>query len=256
MNNKPKILLFDVENAPNTAYIWGLWQETTSSEMVEMPWHMLCWAAKWLGEKEVYSSALVDFPKNYKRDREDDKLILKKLWKLLDEADIVIAHNGKQFDVRKANARFVMNDMPPPSPFKVIDTLLEARKYFFFTSNKLNDLGKYLKVGQKVETGGFKLWKQCMSGDLNAWKRMVTYCKNDVVLLEKIYLKLRPFMEQHPNINIYTDNSNPKCTKCGSEHVKKEGFYYTNVNKYQRFSCLDCFGWFRGKTNLRTKEKK
>jgi hypothetical protein len=255
MNNEPKILLFDIENSPNTAYIWGLWQETTSSEMVEMPWFMLCWAAKWLGEKKIYSSALVDFPKNYKKNSEDDKMILQTLWNLLDEADIVIAHNGKSFDVRKANARFVMNRMPPPSPYKVVDTLLEARKYFFFTSNKLNDLGKYLGCGEKVETGGFKLWKQCMAGDLKAWERMVRYCKNDVVLLEKIYLKLRPYMATHPNINIYTDNNSPQCPKCASKNVKKEGFAYTDVSKYQRYSCLDCKGWFRGRENLRKKIK-
>jgi hypothetical protein len=251
----PKILLMDIENAPNTAYIWGLWQETTSSEMVDMPWFMLCWAAKWLGEKRVLSSSLVDFPKNYKHNPEDDKLILQNLWKLLDEADIVIAHNGKNFDVRKANARFIMNKMPPPSPYKVIDTLLEARKYFFFTSNKLNDLGKYLNCGQKVETGGFKLWKQCMVGDLKAWEKMVTYCKNDVVLLEKIYLKLRPYMETHPNLNIYVSNENQKCPKCGSEKIKKEGFSYTALSKFQRYSCLDCKGWFRDNFNLKKKTK-
>jgi len=255
MNDKPRILLFDVENAPNTAYIWGLWQETTSAEMVDMPWFMLCWAAKFLGEKEIYSSALIAFSKNYKRDKEDDKLILQKLWKLLDEADIVIGHNCKNFDIRKANARFVMNNMPPPSPYKAIDTLIEARKYFFFTSNKLNDLGKYLKVGQKVETGGFKLWKQCMMGDIKAWEKMVRYCKNDVVLLEKIYLKLRPFMTTHPNLNIYVNNSNPQCPKCSSNHVKKEGFSYTNVAKYQQYSCKDCMGWFRGRENLNKKGK-
>jgi hypothetical protein len=255
MTNEPKILLFDIENAPNSAFIWGLYQEVLSQDMLDQNWFMLCWSAKWLGEKEIYSSALVDFPKNYKKNPEDDKLILQKLWKLLDEADIVIAHNGKQFDVRKSNARFIINKMPPPSPYKVIDTLLEARKHFFFTSNKLNDLGKYLGCGEKVETGGFKLWKQCMDGDLNAWKKMVTYCKNDILLLEKIYLKMRPFMTSHPNLNIYTNNDDPKCPKCGSNHIAKEGYSYTDVCKYQRYSCKDCNGWFRGRENLNKKSK-
>jgi len=254
MPNEPKILLFDIENAPNTAYIWGLWQEVISQDMLDQNWFMLCWSAKWLGQKEIYSSSLVDFPQNYKKNKEDDSLILKKLWKLLDEADIVVAHNGKQFDVRKANARFIMNGMKPPSPYKVIDTLIEARKHFFFTSNKLNDLGKYLKVGQKVETGGFKLWKQCMDGDLKAWAKMVQYCKNDIVLLEKIYLKLRPYMTTHPNLGVYTDNSNPTCPKCGSEKITKEGYSYTEVAKYQRYACRSCGGWFRGRENLKNKE--
>jgi len=243
--NKPKILLFDIENAPNTAYIWSLWMETTSEEMLDRSWFVLCWSAKWLGEKKIYSSALTDFPKTYKKDPENDKLVLEQLWHLLDEADIVVGHNAKAFDVRKVNARFVMNDMLPPSPYKVVDTLLAARQYFFFTSNKLTDLGKYLKVGEKIDTGGFKLWKQCMIGNREAWKKMVDYCKNDIVLLEKVYLKLRPFIANHPNINIYINNEDDKCPKCGSNHVAKEGFAYTAINKYQRFSCKDCGGWFR-----------
>jgi hypothetical protein len=223
--------------------------------MLSENWYMLCWSAKWLGEKEIFSSALPDFKSYYKQNPENDKMILQKLWKLLDAADIVIGHNARQFDVRKSNARFIINKMPPPSPFKVVDTLLEARKYFYFTSNKLNDLGKYLGCGEKVETGGFKLWKQCMAGDLKAWERMVRYCKNDVILLEKIYLKMRPYMTTHPNINVYANNTQPQCPKCSSTNVKKEGFDYTNVAQYQRFSCKDCFGWFRGRENLKKKEK-
>jgi transposase-like protein len=76
-----------------------------------------------------------------------------------------------------------------------------------------------------------------------------------VVLLEKIYLKLRPFMVTHPNLNIYVNNNNPQCPKCSSNHVKKEGFSYTDVSKFQRYSCLDCKGWFRGRENLNKRGK-
>lgn len=253
--NKPRILLFDIENAPNTAYIWSLYQEVLSESMLDSAWYILCWSAKWLGESKIYSSALIDFPQAFKKNPENDKLVLQKLWTLLDEADIVIAHNGKAFDVRKVNARFVMNGMLPPSPYKVVDTLLAARQYFFFTSNKLDDLGKYLKVGEKVDTGGFKLWKQCMMGNKTAWKKMVKYCKNDITLLEKVYLKLRPFIQNHPNLTVYDENDSHQCPKCNSDNLKKEGFFYTDVCKYQRYSCKDCGGWSRGRKNLRVKSK-
>lgn len=252
--NKPKILLFDIENSPSSAYIWSLYTEVISESMIENSWYMLCWAAKWLGEDKVYSSALIDFPKEYKKNKENDKLILQKLWKLLDEADIIVAHNGKKFDVRKVNARFIMNNFPPPSPYKVVDTLQAARQYFYFTSNRLDDLGKYLGVGEKLDTGGFKLWKQCMSGDKKAWKKMVDYCKNDIILLENVYLKLRPFIENHPSLTVYMNEEEHNCPKCGSEKVVKEGFSYTNACQYQRYSCKDCHGWSRGKTNLKKKE--
>lgn len=253
--SEPKILIMDIENTPNVAYMWGLYQELTSADMIDCPWYMLCWAAKWLGEKEVISSALIDFPKEYKKNPENDKLILQKLWKLLDEADIVVGHNMKAFDVRKANARFIMNGMLPPSPYKVIDTLLAARQYFFFTSNKLNDLSKYLQLGEKVDTGGFQLWKDCMAGKKEAWKKMVTYCKNDIILTEKVYLKLRPFIQNHPNLTVYQNMDEGKCPKCNSTKIRKEGFAYTDACKYQRYSCISCGSWHRGRKNLKEKIK-
>ena len=178
-----KILFFDIETAPCKAYIWSLWQEVTSADFIEQDWYILCWSAKWLGEKKI----LHDFLPNhalYKKDPTNDKEILETLWKLLDEADIVVAHNGEKFDKRKVNTRFIINGMKPPSPYRMIDTRIAAKRYFAFTSNRLNDLGKFLHLGKKVDTGGFSLWKQCLAGDLNAWKRMVKYCDGDITLLE------------------------------------------------------------------------
>jgi len=244
-----KILFFDIETAPNIAYIWGLWTETRSMNFVEQSWYTLCWCAKWIDEKKVYSSALPDF-KSYKRNPESDKEVMKALWDLLNEADIVIAHNAIKFDVKKVNARFIINGMNPPSPYKVIDTLRVARRYFAFTSNKLNDLGVFLKLGKKLETGGFDLWKKCLRGDKKAWNRMVKYCKTDVTLLEKIYKKLRPYISHHPNLSVYTDDPGAKCPKCDSDKLVKEGVAHTNAGQYQRYSCKDCGGWCRGKKNL------
>lgn len=252
----PKILILDIENAPNTAYIWSLWTEVVSEEMLDKPWYLLCWSAKWLGEKQIFSSSLIDFPESYAKNPENDKLVLQKLWKLLDEADIICGHNIVSFDCRKINARFIMNGMKPPSPYKTIDTLLAARKHFFFTSNKLNDLGKYLKVGEKVDTGGFKLWRQCMLGNKTAWRKMVKYCRHDISLTEKVYLKLRPYIEQHPNLNLYSDEFRENCPKCGSNKTKKKGFAYTVAGKYQQYQCNDCGGWFKLGKNLRPKAKK
>jgi len=249
--NKPRILIVDIENSPNLAYIWQLKTEYVNETMVTMPWYMLCWCAKWYGEKKIMSSALIDFPKEYKKDSQCEKKILEKLWYLLDEADIVIGHNVDGFDCKKINACFIMNNILPPSPYRTIDTLKVARKHFLFTSNKLNSLVKYFKIGAKVETGGFKLWEQCMQGNKKAWKKMVQYCKYDVVLSEKVYDKLLPFITNHPNLAVYDDdNPNPSCPKCNSKDIIKEGFAYTNAGKYQQYSCNSCGGWSRGKKNL------
>lgn len=242
-----KVLLFDIETAPSKAYIWGLWQETKSYSFIETDWFVLCWSAKWLGSKEIISSSL-PVHKGYKDNPENDKPLLEALWKLLDEADVVIAHNGRKFDRKKVNARFLIHGMPPPSPYVVIDTLEVARREFAFTSNRLNDLGIMLGVGKKVDTGGFGLWKKCLEGDLKAWERMTKYCNGDISLLEAVYFKLRPYIKNHPNLGIDSDRC--ACPKCGSGKIQYRGYMYSNSGKYKRFQCQVCGGWGRDRVNL------
>ena len=242
-----KILIFDIETAPSKGFIWSLWQEIKNYSFIDRDWYILCWAAKWLDSKEIISSALTDF-KEYKTNPENDKQVLLKLRNLLDEADVVIAHNGVNFDRKKVNARFIYHGITPPSPYRMIDTLTICRKEFAFTSNRLNDVGQFLKLGKKLDTGGFQLWKNCLAGDIKAWGKMVKYCKRDIQLLEKVYLALRPFISQHPNINLEIDR--PACPKCGSDQVAFRGYVFTSVSKFRRFRCSCCGGWSRMRINI------
>lgn len=237
-----KILYFDIETAPTLGHVWGLYEQNVIA--VEKDWYMLCWAAKWSGSREVITAALPDFPL-YKKDKENDREVVKALWKLLDEADIVIAQNGDGFDIKKANARFIQHGLLPPTPYKTVDTLKVARRYFKFDSNKLNDLGKYLGVGQKIQTGGFTLWKGCLQGDLKAWKKMIRYNVQDVILLEDVYLKLRPWMTTHPNLNLYR-HSVYNCPNCGSNQTEKRGLVHTRASSQQRYHCRSCGAWSQG----------
>ena len=251
-------LVFDIENSPSMAYIWGLWQETRSTDFIKEDWYVMSWAAKWLGEDEKMCMALPDY-EGFAKDPRDDKALLTDLWHLLNEADIVIAHNGKKFDCRKINARFIINGMTPPSPYKIVDTLLEARRNFAFTSNKLSDLAKYLKVRQKIVNSGFQLWKDCMDGDLNAWALMKEYNVGDIDALEDIYYKLLPYMASHPNMGIYTNDDIEVCAACGSADISKQGGdkgSYTNLSKFPMYRCNDCGGWSRGRKSMLDQEKR
>lgn len=241
---KPKILLFDIETAPSLGWVWAKW-ETDVIDFKE-DWYLLCFAAKWLNGK-MLTYALPDF-RGYKKNPENDQLLVTELWKLFDEADILIAHNGDQFDIKKANARFAYYKLPPPSPYKTIDTLKAARKYFNFTSNKLDDLGKYLGYGRKLTHTGFALWQGCMKGDKKSWKQMLEYNKRDVVLLEQIYLHFRPWITTHANVGIYSDR--PVCPKCSSPKIQSRGYSINNSTRYQRFQCQNCGGWNRSPVNL------
>ena len=229
--SKVKLLFYDVETAPNLSYTWGKWEQNVIE--FERDWYILSFAYKWRGGKTKVV-ALPDFPR-YKRDKKDDKYLIRELWKLFNEATITVAHNNKTFDNKKANTRFIQLGLPPPAPYKVFDTLPIVRKYFKFDSNKLDDLGRYLGIGRKVETGGYVLWRECLRGNMKAWRKMKKYNATDVDLLERLYLKLLPWVQE-----VQTREG---CPKCGSSELQKRGYRFTVGMRYQRLQCKSCGGW-------------
>jgi hypothetical protein len=190
----------------------------------------------------------------------DDKLLLSKLWDILDEADIVVAQNGKAFDIKKINARMLMSGLGPYSPIKIIDTMLIAKHTFGFTSNKLAWLSDHLTDSKKLlhkEFPGFELWAECLKDNPKAWKAMKEYNVIDTIATEKLYLKLRPWMENHPNVAAYVDSEEHLCPKCGSAKLGKRGKALTQSGEYVRYCCIECGGWSRTRytTNSNGKRK-
>lgn len=251
----PRVLLIDIETKPLLAYVWGLWENNVSLDQIHKDWSILSWSAKWLNDKPN-KIMYADLRKSTNLD--DDKKILKQVWKLLDEADIIITQNGKAFDHKKLNARFVMHGMQPPSTYKIIDTMLIAKKHFAFTSNKLEYMSdklctKYKKL-KHAKFPGFSMWLECMKGNKAAWREMEKYNKHDVLALEELYYKLIPW-DDSINFNLYTDDESMTCS-CGHKKFKKRGYHYTSAGKYQRFKCTRCGKETRSKQNLFSKEKK
>lgn len=240
---EPKILLLDIETSPNLGYTWGKWEQNVIENVKD--WYILSFAYKWLGEKTVHAYSLPDFG-IYKKDPEDDDSICSKLWELLQESDIVVAHNGDSFDIKKINARLLINEYVPNSPYRTIDTKKVAKKYFKFDSNKLDELGRQLGIGRKMHHTGFELWKGCMSGDRKSWKTMVEYNKQDIVLLEKVFMRLRPWMNNFPIVR----SDNGCCRNCEGAHQQKRGFSYTRTGIIQRLQCVDCGAWNLGERRL------
>lgn len=233
---KARVLLYDIETTPNLAYVWGKYQQDVIA--YESEWHILCFAYKWLGEKRTHVVALPDFPL-YKKDKHNDLEVVKKLHELFNEADVIIAHNGDSFDQKKVHARFMVHKLGPPSPYRQIDTKKVARKYANFNSNKLDDLGRVLGLGQKLQTGGFSLWLGCMNGVQAAWNTMKRYNKQDVVLLEQVYLELRPWIKNHPAMNLM-EGKLDGCPNCGGTNLHKNGVYHNKVTTVQVWHCNDC----------------
>lgn len=229
-----KILLLDIETAPNQAYVWGLWDQNIGLSQIISPSYTLCWAAKWYQQEEVFFDSI---------HRNDKATMLKNIWNLLDECDAVVHYNGIKFDIPVLNHEFLVCGMPPPSPYKQIDLLKTVKGQLRLPSNKLDYVSKILGIGQKVKTD-FDLWVDVMAGKPAAWKVMETYNIQDVNLLEKAYDRLKPWIKNHPNQNLYT-NGGHVCPNCGGSHLHKRGVSYTISGKYQRYVCLDCRAWSR-----------
>ena len=247
----PKILYYDLETAPNMSYVWGHYEQNVIEHVQE--WYILCISYMWEDEMIPRCVALPDDKKAYKADPENDRVVVQALWDLMNEADIAIAHNGDKFDMRKANSRFLYHRLGPPSPPKQIDTLKAARRWFKFNSNRLGDLGVHLGVGEKEEHDGFSTWAGCMRGDPEAWATMVEYAKGDVTLLRDVYIALRPWMTNHPNLNVYGGIN--KCPICGSDQLQKRGTRVANTYTYQRYHCGNCGAWPKARLSMREIDK-
>jgi len=252
---KPKILLLDIETAPILGYVWGLWENNLGLNQIKNDWYVLAWSAKWLDDP---ASKIMYQDQRNAKNIEDDKNLLKGIWKLLDEADIVISQNGKSFDEKKLNARFIIHGFKPPSSFKHVDTKRIASKRFAFTSNKLeyltDKLCKKYKKSKHAKFSGFDLWTQCLAGNKAAWKEMEHYNKQDVLSLEELYKALQPW-DNSINFNLYTEAPTTLCA-CGSSKFHKNGYCYSSRGKYQRYSCAKCGAEMKGSANLLSKDKK
>jgi hypothetical protein len=249
----PKVLVFDIETSPLKAYVWqkSVWNSNVTEDQVLSEWFMLCWSAKWLLDPEIMTDRLT--AKEAKN--EDDGRIVASLWTLLNEADIVIAHNGDRFDVPNMNTRFIVNKLPPTSPYQTIDTVTIARRQFGFTHNNLNALARVFGFKSKDEVT-FDLWKRCVDGDDEALQKMQKYNTGDVRLLEEIYMKIRPWIHAHPNLGLYTESDEPVCSNCGSTHITKtDRYYYTQTGKYELYNC-ECGAYIRVRTSSVPKGKK
>jgi len=253
---KAKILILDIETSPCLAYYWKRWKENISEVQAVSESFILTYSAKWFGDSEI----LFDYLSVDETDREDDSRLLGNLHKLLSSADIVVAHNALNFDIPIIQTRLLSNGFTEPLPYKVIDTLKIAKRYFRFPSNSLLSLAKYLNLTNKTSpVGGFQLWRDYLSGIPEAVQNMVEYNMNDVVVLEELYLKIRAWDKLHPNVALYTKGEVMVCPTCGADHthISTTGkFAYTTVSAFPVYICDACGKNFRGrksnnnKTNL------
>lgn len=242
----PKILYLDIETSPILTMAWGTFKQNIPLNMVLKKWSIISWAAKWDHEKKVIQQDIEG--KNFYK----DKPLLKRVWGLLNEADIVVTQNGIRFDIPRLNAAFIKNGMKPPSSFKHIDIYRLVKKHFGFVSNKLGEVAKELGCKNRKLTDrkfvGNELWIECYKGNRKAWKEMREYNPVDVLVLEEIYHKVIPWGSP-VNFTIY--HKGAVCS-CGSKKFHKNGYSYSNQGRFDRYRCSKCGDELRDKVKNKT----
>lgn len=253
---KPKILFVDIETAPIVADVWKLWDNNVSLNQIIKDWSILAWGAKWRGQKKIHY-----MDTGNQKDHRDDSKILTPLWELFDSAEIIVGQNSRKFDVKKINARFIINkikDCRPPSDYRQQDTMVMAKKVFGFTSFKLEYMSKVLGLDiQKMvkrEFAGHELWAECLKGNKKAWAEMRKYNPIDLLATEELYEKILAW-DNSINFNTYHKMYDNVCG-CGSMDFTKYGFRHKNGGKYQRYICVGCGKAHVGKHNELSDKKR
>lgn len=232
---RPRILVIDVENSPNLGWTWEKWQTNILQFVQE--WHLLTVAWKWKDEKRIHSAKLSDFPL-YKTEPDNDRELAKLIHHLFNEADIIVGHNVKEFDIRKVNTRFWEHRLTPTSPYKVVDTLKVLRAKGSLNSYKLGDVCQWLFGEQKIDTGGIGLWLRCLEGDEKALLKMERYNRHDIHLTDKLYDFLRPWDDYHPNVTLGR-GLRYACPACGSQNTIRHKTRYLKAWVVEQFKCKE-----------------
>jgi hypothetical protein len=242
-----KVLVLDVETSPLLVYVWNLKDQYVGLNQMVSDWHIMAWSAKWLGE----SSSSIQYYDQRNLKVGNDLPILRPLWKLLNEADIVLTQNGKAFDAKKINARFMLHGMQPPSPYKHLDTYLIAKNAASFTSHSLEYLSerfctKYKKLSHS-NFPGLSLWVECLKGNLKAWDEMKKYNIHDVLATEEFYNKIKAWAPESAPKPFHSDKVSTLCEVCGQKgHMIRRGVAVKIKVRYQRWQCQTCGRWTTG----------
>jgi predicted PolB exonuclease-like 3'-5' exonuclease len=236
---KPNIWVIDIENSPNLAFVWGIWEQNVNLDALMESQHVMCFAAKRHGEKKT------EFWSEYEHGEE---AMFQRAYEILDEADVVVGYNSRRFDVPHLNREFLLRGYDPYSPIKHVDLLTVVRQQFKFASTKLDYVAQQLGVGRKTKHTGFQLWLDCMAEDPAAWKLMEKYNRQDVNITDKVYERLLGWITTHPDLSSY-EGLEEGCKNCQSTHLQRRGPVpgkRAKTRDYWRFQCVDCGAWTQG----------
>lgn len=254
---RPVIVFWDLETSHNIVATFQLYQPIIPHSCIIKEKSIICASWKYLGKKGTHSVSILDDAKRYKADRGDDYVIVKALHEMISSADVLVAHNGDKFDYKYFNTRCLFHGLTPVDKPITIDTYKVAKRHFNFNSNRLDYLGQFLGLGRKLHTH-VGMWMDIVNDKVSgeeaakSVRKMLTYNKQDVILLEAVYKRLRPYITSHPNVALLANSSSHSCPTCNSLKVQARGYRTTRTGKYQRYQCIDCGAWSSGGKSIIT----
>lgn len=267
----PRTLIIDIETAPVQALTWWIHQQEIWINQIVSDWFILTWQAKELFAENVMWDTVTPLESLLW----DDKRIMESLLSVINEYDIIVAHNWDNFDIKKIMTRFAIHWLHVDRRIKSIDTYKIAKREFGATSNKLDYLCRMFWLDVKIDTGWFQLWKDSI-GDVESceykvaehWNKlsaiytfdtdriqtaldtMSEYCANDVIILEELYLTIRSYDRLHPNFAMYTNEDELVCPVCWSAHLSRTWIYTTQLSKYDAYKCNECWATTRSRKKI------
>ena len=241
----PKIVLWDLETIPDMEAAMKVWTGLGNYPGLTLKASIssiICFGYKIYGSKKKSASIVNawDFPKRWNKSINDDYEVCKRAYEILHDADCVVTHNGRRFDWKHLQTRLIKNGLPALPPIAHVDTCQISKAKLYMFNNRLNTLGEFLVDEKKMEHEGWELWVKVSKRDKKAQAKMSAYCKQDVQLLEKVFIKLRKHSKEIPNHNLLTIREEAVCPNCGSDKLRSMGLRYTKTTVNRRFVCREC----------------
>ena len=125
----------------------------------------------------------------------NDKTLCARIKLELEKFDMLACHYGNGFDRKFLNARLAKWGLEELAPRFHIDTFYVSRSAFGVSSKSLKSLADFFNLGDKSNVSGRDWTAAALDGNKEALREIITHNEKDVVLLEKLFLILLPYIK-------------------------------------------------------------
>jgi len=260
-NVMKKVAFVDIETSLIRAYTFrGGMQHINQDQVVDGDQTKLLTAAwgTWYDlytkkDKGVVSVSNHHKKAAFKKDPLDDTYVLECLWKVLDDSDVIVAHNAA-FDRGWIEGRFMDLGWKQPSKYYVYCTFRTLHG-LNGNSKKLDYLSQKLIGTRKVEHEGLPLWIDCSKGKVSAFRKMEAYNIGDIYeTLYKVFMRTAPYVPRVKCIDLAGEGL--FCNLTGDK-LKKLDAPYKNRSTgllYDRYENKTYGFIYRDRYNIRSKK--